>query len=112
MAASPHETLLNTVDQRDLRNLTDEQVDQWVRYIASKSAKEARDWQRTAESQCHRAEAQARGKQALSARERRSLANATILDRIGRAAVTLQEDAEIGADVIAMLQYDIRRGVV
>lgn len=97
---------------RDLRDLTADQVDQWVRYIAAKSEKEARDWQRKADAGCHRAEAQVRGKTTLSDRERRMLANATILCRIGRAAVTLQEDAEIGADVIAMLQCDIARGVV
>ena len=97
---------------QELRNLTAEQVDQWVRHIASKG-KEARDWQRKAEAGCHRAEAQVRGKALpLSARDKRMLANATILDRIGRAAVTLQEDSEIGSDVIAMLQYDIARGVV
>lgn len=110
---SLHDRLLANIDQRDLRNLTAEQVDQWVRYIASKDKKEARDWQRITEAQCNRAEAQVRGKPLpLSERDKRMLANATILDRIGRAAVTLQENADIGADVIAMLQYDIARGIV
>lgn len=103
---------LESIDQRDLRNLTAAQLNEWVRYITDKGVKEARDWQRKADAGCHRAEALVRGKTRLSEREKRMLANATILARIGRAAVTLHEDPEIGEDAIVMLQRDIAYGVV